>query len=76
MPVLPSDPVNLRERAVSPDELDDRLRAARRSLVLLKPCQHCFMIPDEILARDRYGYPIATGETHEPGCPLHDPTAA
>ena len=56
--------------------LDHQLRAARRSLALMKPCVHCFMVPDKILARDEYGYPRATGETHEPGCPLHDPTAA
>jgi len=54
--------------------LDAQLRAARRAQELMKPCVHCFMVPDEILSRDVYGYPTATGETHEPGCPLHDPT--
>lgn len=54
--------------------LDHQLRAARRAQELMKPCVHCFMVPDKILARDEYGYPRATGETHEPGCPLHDPT--
>ena len=54
--------------------LDAQLRAARRAQVLMKPCVQCFMVP-EIVARDEYGYPKTLGENHEPGCPLHNPTA-
>lgn len=56
---------------IESEMLDHQLRAARRAQVLMAPCVHCFMVPDEILTRDEYGYPKTTGETHEPGCPLH-----
>lgn len=47
--------------------LDAQYRAMVRSRVLLEPCPHCGAIP-KIEARDLYGYPRATGCTHEPTC--------
>ena len=57
------------------DDLDLQLemataqhRAMRRSKELMRPCPHCYAIP-VIEAKDVYGYPRATGWTHQPGCP-------
>ena len=54
------------------EELDARLRAARRAKEVVRPCHHCYAIP-EIIARDQYGYPKATGWTHEKDCPDYVP---
>ena len=50
--------------------LDDQIRRARIAREVLRPCEHCYAVP-KILARDDYGYPKATGWTHEPGCPFY-----
>lgn len=42
--------------------------AMLRSRPLLEPCPACGAFP-KIEARDLYGYPKVTGQTHEPGCP-------
>jgi hypothetical protein len=52
--------------------LDARLRAARRALLVMKPCIHCLAVP-EIVARDEFGYPKATGWPLVVGCPDHNP---
>ena len=57
---------------IESEMLDAQLRAARRAQVLMAPCPHCYAVP-EIDARDEYGYPKATGWTHEQGCPDYVP---
>jgi len=54
------------------EELDARLRAARRAKVLMAPCWHCYASP-KVIARDSFGYPRATTGGHQQGCPDYVP---
>ena len=47
-------------------------RAVLKSKMIMAPCPHCYAIP-VIEAKDVYGYPRATGWTHEEHCPDRAP---
>lgn len=57
---------------VDGESLDAKLRRTERALLVVRPCIHCYAVP-EVIARDAGGLPLATGWTHDPDCPLHVP---